>query len=58
MGALHDMARFDQFDIVFAISGKIRRIAKVRYHHDGSIFVFFPSFKSTQGILCRAKLAA
>lgn len=52
------MTRFDQFDIVFTISGKMRRIAKVRFHHDGSIFVFFPSFKSTQGILCRAKLSA
>jgi hypothetical protein len=50
------MARFDQFDIVLTVSGKMRRIAKVKFYGDGSIFVFFPSFSSTQGILSRVKI--
>ncbi|MFA6183205.1 hypothetical protein [Acidithiobacillus sp.] len=52
------MARFDQFNIVFTVSGTMRRIAKVKFHNDGSIFVFFPGFKYTEGILCVAKLVA
>lgn len=52
------MARFDRFDIVFTASGTMRRIAKVKFQNDGGIFVFFPGFKYTEGILCVARLVA
>ena len=52
------MARFDYFDIVLGISGVMRRLAKVKFADDGSIYVFFPGFVSSEGVLCRAKLLA
>lgn len=52
------MARFKSFDIVARASGALRRIAKVKFDRDGSIYVFFPSFEKTEGILCRARMVA
>lgn len=52
------MVRLDHFSLVLNVSGSLRRIAKVKFRHDGSIFVFFPDFTSTKGILCHASLAA
>jgi hypothetical protein len=52
------IARFKDFDVVFGVSGMMRRIAKIMFARDGSIYVFFPGFRSTEGILCRAKLIA
>ena len=51
------MARFKSFDIVARASGSLRRIAKVKFNHDGSIYVFFPGFEKTEGVLCRARLS-
>ncbi len=50
------MARFKSFDIVANASGVLHRIAKVKFNHDGSIYVFFPGFVKTEGVVCRARL--
>ena len=50
------MNRFKDFEVLLGVDGVVRRIAKVRFAVDGSIYVFFPGFVSTQGILRRAKL--
>lgn len=52
------MTRFKSFDIVAKASGALRRIAKVKFNRDGSIYVFFPGFAKTEGVLCRARLSA
>jgi hypothetical protein len=52
------MVRFKSFDIVVKISGVLRRIAKIEFNRDGSIYVFFPGFAKTEGIVCRARLRA
>lgn len=52
------MVRFKSFDIVARVSGALRRIAKVKFNRDGSIYVFFPGFDKTEGVLCRARLSA
>ena len=52
------IARFKSFDIVAKVSGALRRIAKVKFNRDGSIYVFFPSFEKTEGVLCRARMSA
>jgi len=52
------MTRFKSFDIIAKISGLLRRIAKVKFNHDGSIYVFFPGFEKTEGVLCRARMIA
>jgi hypothetical protein len=52
------MVRFKSFDIVAKVTGAHRRIAKVKFNHDGSIYVFFPSFEKTEGVVCRASLRA
>jgi hypothetical protein len=49
-------ARFNSFDIVAKAFGAFRRIAKVKFNRDGSIYVFFPGFARTDGIVCRAVL--
>jgi hypothetical protein len=48
--------RFESFDLVAKVSGAIRRVAKVKFARDGSIYVFFPGFAKTDGIICRAIL--
>ncbi|MDA8259927.1 MAG: hypothetical protein M0Z99_30535 [Betaproteobacteria bacterium] len=50
------MARFKSFDIVAKASGVLRRLAKVKFNRDGSIYVFFPGFVRTDGIVCRARM--
>jgi hypothetical protein len=50
------MDRFKDFYVVLGTSGMERRIAKIMFADDGSIYVFFPGFRSTEGILCLAKL--
>lgn len=50
------MARFKSFDIVVKNFNSLRRVAKVMFNHDGSLYVFFPGFVSTEGIVCRALL--
>lgn len=52
------MTRFKSFDIVARASGALRRIAKVKFNRDGSIYVFFPGFAKTEGVLCRARMSA
>ncbi len=53
---LKTMNRFESFDIVAKIFGSHRRIAKVKFATDGSIYVFFPGFVRTDGVVCRAVL--
>src|SRR6266496_590892 len=48
------VARFKVFDIVANVHATSRRIAKVEFGKDGSVYVFFPGFANTSGILCRA----
>ena len=50
------MARFEVFDIVANTYNSLRRIAKIKFDIDGSIYVFFPGFIHTEGIVCRAVL--
>lgn len=50
------MVRFKSFDIITKAFGKFHRVAKVRFNHEGSIYVFFPGFVKTEGIVCRAVL--
>lgn len=50
------MARFDSFDIVAKADSSLHRIAKIKFGVDGSIYVFFPGFNHTKGIVCRAVL--
>ena len=52
------MTRFKSFEIVAKISSALRRIAKVSFSSDGSIYIFFPGFVKTEGIVCRAKISA
>lgn len=52
------MARFKSFDIIAKTSGALRRIAKMKFSDDGSIYVFFPGFVKTEGIVCRARISA
>lgn len=52
------MVRFKSFDIVAKSHGILRRIAKLEFNQDGSIYVFFPGFAKTEGIVCRARLRA
>lgn len=52
------MARFQAFDIVAKTADVLRRIAKIKFSRDGSIYVFFPGFSRTEGIVCRAHLKA
>ena len=52
------MARFEKFDIIVKTSSSSHRIAKIEFSKDGSIYVFFPGFIHTTGILCRAVLNA
>ena len=52
------MARFQSFDVTVKSSGMLRRIAKIEFSHDGSIYVFFPGFMNTEGIVCRGRLRA
>lgn len=48
------MPRWRSFDILAHRETIHRRIAKVQFQRDGSIFVFLPGFATTSGILCRA----
>lgn len=52
------IARFELFDIIVKSSTGLRRIAKVRFAADGSIYVFFPGFVKTDGVACKAVLRA
>ncbi len=52
------MVRFKSFDIVANSHAVLRRIAKVEFGANGSIYVFFPGFFDTSGIACRAALRA
>lgn len=47
-----------KFDVVAGAEGHYHRLFKVRFRRDGSIFVIFPGFVSTSGILCRATMPA
>ena len=52
------MVRFRSFDIVVNSEAALRRIAKVEFARDGSIYVYFPGFIDTSGIACRGVLRA
>lgn len=52
------MARFKSFDIVANALGVPRRLAKVEFGGDGSVYIFFPGFADTSGIVCRAVMRA
>ena len=52
------MARFKSFDVTVKSSGILRRIAKIEFSQNGSIYVFFPGFINTEGIVCRARMRA
>ena len=50
--------RFEKFDITINTLSSSHRVAKIKFSKDGSIYVFFPKFINTEGILCRAVLYA
>jgi len=50
------MDRGKDFEILLGVTGAVRRISKIRFGVDGSIYVFFPGFISSKGILCNATL--
>ena len=52
------MARFKSFDIVANAFGTLRRVAKIEFGADGSIYIFFPGFIDTSGIACCAVMRA
>jgi hypothetical protein len=52
------MLQFEDFDIALNVFGSIRRIAKIKFSKDGSLYVFFPGFANTEGIVCRPVLRA
>src|SRR6266481_8893375 len=51
--------RFPEFNIVAVSDGKKHRVAKVKFQKsDGSILVMFPSFRHTEGLVCRLTMMA
>ncbi len=52
------MVRFQSFDIVASVYAALWRIAKVEFARDGSVYVYFPGFIDSSGIVCRAALRA
>lgn len=50
--------RFEKFYIAARASDTLRRIAKVMFARDGSVYIFFSGFAKTHGIVSRVHLRA